>query len=627
MQSVTIPAFISGVHNLIDPENIPLDAAQDASNFFTKDGREILIGGRSYLGASGAVGKITGLHIGYTTLGTSVIYRKAGTVIQYYDGTTWQTSISGLAENDDYVFTNYSSLAGACTYVNGPAAYYHIINTHPASPINVYNSSKNFYGYILIDRGRTLLWNRSTDKTGLYGSWIDRQDSTVYTTVAGEVLGPAPGPNYVGTLAFKGGGARRSCFGLSVSSTVGAGTETFVDNLDGTLTSNFGGTGTINYSTGAYNITFSAVTLANAVAGYRWQDPAVKGVADFTKSSPRVASEGFVFPQDVGGDPILNVLVGQDGNYYSMKEKSAYILSLDADDLGATNEVYRKEIGLPFFRAAASSNKGTVFLNTVNPTKPELTILQRNVTGTSIEPKVLFKHFKFENYNYDDACITPYDRWVVLMCRTLGATNNDTMLMCDLTSNKVDIVGYSGRVGVTDGAAFYVGDSITKSTINTFDGFDDLTNSIDAFWTSKDHTFSAENLKKTRRLRFKGFIDPDQSVKVYTNLDEAGFTHVGTIWGGASYVNYNNSQAIGANFVGEAQIGGDDITNAYGYFMEIKVRTGKYRKISVKLEPTEIGYFDFDTITFWDNLVFEDRLPKANRQKQNVSLNGQSVDQ
>ena len=114
---------------------------------------------------------------------------------------------------------------------------------------------------------------------------------------------------------------------------------------------------------------------------------------------------------------------------------------------------------------------------------------------------------------------------------------------------------------------------------------------------------------------------------MYINTDEQGFTKVGTIWGGASYVNYSDLQAIGNNLVGEAQIGGDDISTAYGYFMEMKVRTGKFRKISIKLVNEGIGYFSFDTITLWDNLMFENRLPKSSRQKQNVSLNGQETDQ
>ena len=60
-----IPAFVSGTHNLIDPENIPKDAAQDSQNFVTMDGRVVLANGRELLGAAGVLGGTTGFHKSY----------------------------------------------------------------------------------------------------------------------------------------------------------------------------------------------------------------------------------------------------------------------------------------------------------------------------------------------------------------------------------------------------------------------------------------------------------------------------------------------------------------------------------------------------------------------------------
>lgn len=623
----SIPAFISGVHNLIDPENIPKDAAQDAMNFLTQDGREVLVGGRELLGAAGAVGGTTGFHKGYKVNGDAVIYAKRGTKVQYWDGSAWQDSITGLSATDEYSFSNYSSLAGAFTYVNGPSAYYKIVNSHPGSPVSVYNSSKNFYGYIKIDKGRTLLWNRAKDKTGLYGSWIDRQDSTVYTTVSAEALGSLGSSSYSGTLAFKGGGAARTCFGVSISSSVAAGAETFTDGYDGTLTSNRGGTGTVNYATGAYSVTFSDTTTAAVTGAYQWEDVTSHGVADFTKSSTRVAGEGFQVPQDEGGDAILNVEFGSDGAYYSLKENSAYRLAIAEDDLSIDNQVFHRQMGLPYFRASVSTNKGIFFVNTYNPTKPEITLLQQSTVSNTLFPKILFKHFKFSNYAYDRCSIGSFDRWMAIFCRTPGSSVNDTMLMCDVERNTVDIVGYGGNMAVQDGDGFYVADSVTTSVYKVFSGFDDLQSPVDAYWIGKNELLGTDSLKKTRRLRFKGYIDPDQSVEVYINTDSQGWALAGTIVGGASYVSATDSQAIGGRAVGSGLIGGDGVEDAYSYFMEIKARTGKYRTIAVKLVPRGYGYFDFDTITLWDNLSFENRLPSAFRQKQNISLDGTETDQ
>jgi hypothetical protein len=60
MADKTIQQFVSGVHNLIDNENIPQDAAQDAQNWYTLDGLTQLVNGRDYVGTEGLVGKITG---------------------------------------------------------------------------------------------------------------------------------------------------------------------------------------------------------------------------------------------------------------------------------------------------------------------------------------------------------------------------------------------------------------------------------------------------------------------------------------------------------------------------------------------------------------------------------------
>lgn len=621
-----VPLFTKGIHNLLSSEKIPDDAAKDAIGFVTKDGKTVLVGGRSTLGADGAVGDVTGFEKGYKTDGSVILYRKIGTTIQAYISGTWTNIITGLVSTDEYVFQNYSSLAGAFTYVNGPTAFYKIINANPTSPINIYDSTKNFFGRILIDKGRMLLWNRKEDKTGLYGSKIDPQNSTVYTTVTNEAIGVLGSTNYTGTLAFKAGGTRRSCFGVSFDATVAAGTEVFTDTYLGTLTSNFGGTGTINYATGAYNITFSDTTTGAVTSDYQWEDSSVGGIADFTKSTPRQAAQGFVFPQDEGGDPIETVEVGIDGAYYSFKENSAYRLLISDDDATADNSVFRKDIGVPFFRAALSTGQGIIFMNTANPTKPEMTILRREVEANVVEPNVLFPQFKFSDYEYDDCALESYDRFVMVFCKSTGADNNDRILMCNIEGKTVDVVPYSGRMSVQDGEALYVGDSITQSVYNTFSGFDDLGLPITAHWDSKDNLFGTSDLKKTRRLRIKGFIDPGQVVKVYTNIDEGGFEWVGTIRGDGGYVNYSEIQTVGASMVGEVEVGGGTVTNVYGYFIELKLRTPKFRTLGIRLEPTGIGYFDFDLITYWDILLFEGRIPKIYRQKQDVSLDGTTTD-
>jgi hypothetical protein len=67
----------------------------------------------------------------------------------------------------------------------------------------MYDSTKNFKGKSIISTGRMIMWDVTAgtaqkDTTGLYGSYIDAQNSGVYTTVSGEAT-----TSLTGTLAFK----------------------------------------------------------------------------------------------------------------------------------------------------------------------------------------------------------------------------------------------------------------------------------------------------------------------------------------------------------------------------------------------------------------------------------------
>lgn len=620
MADLTNQIFKSGVHNLLDAEVIPQDAISDEKNWITQDGSLKLVNGKVVVGATGVSGKIYGEIFGYKIDGTKVHWRKVNTKIQYLNGTTWTDTVTGLTAASDYTFANYSSLAGTFTFAFGIDGIYKMHNAVPGSFNSMYDSTKNFKGYALIDKGRTILWNRPEDKTGVYGSWIDTQKEVsgatgVYTTVTAEATA-----SLTGTLAFKAGGATRNCFGLVVTHTVSG--EVFTDNYLGVLTGSLGNAGTINYITGAYTFNVAGIGTVD----YRWENSNLRGLTDFSKSATRLAGEGFVLSQDEGGDAIKTIQIGQDGAYYSLKETSAYSLELDAADTNPINLVYRKNIGVPTFRASVSTNKGIVFLNTANPAKPTLTVLQRNPLGDNIEPVSLFPQFKFSNYNYSDCSLATYERYVMVMCRTIDGTANDTILMCDMEQGSVDITSFNARTSVIDSGVLYIGSSISESIYKLFDGFDDDGQSISNFIETKAETYKSDNLKKVRKLRFSGLISPDQNYSVYISTDNSTFQLVGTVRGDRDYVDYTSSQAIGTNTIGGAVIGGDAVATVYPYLMEMTIKTPKFRKRMFKIVANAIGYVSIDNIIDRDILVFENRLPMTYRLKQNVSLDGTQTD-
>jgi hypothetical protein len=615
-RSQSVNAFISGTHNLLDEELVPKDAATDSLNWITKDGRIELVYGRQLVGAEGLTGKSYGEHTAYKVDGTEVRFRKAGTKVQYLNGTTWTDCITGLTASD-VTFSNYTSLAGAFVFITSPDdGIYKIVTANPTDEINLYDSTKNFKGYSIIDKGRMLMWNTPTDKTGLYGSYIDAQNSTVYTTVTGEALADVA----TGTLAFKAGNAKRNCFGVTITDTSSG--EVFTDNYNGVLTGSLGSTGTINYATGAFTISGQS---GAGTASYQHENSTLKGVADFTKSSTRLAGEGFIIRQDQGGDAIKSV-VPFDGSYFSMKERSVYQFTLDDTDLAPTNDLIRTDIGVSSLRSAIATSKGVVFLNTGNPSNPEISIVERNPFGDNFISNTLFNHYAFKEFSYDDAALVSWDRYIVVACSTSTELENDRILFCDVVNKSVDATYYSARTFAKSGGLLHAGDPVSLTTYELFSGFDDVEKQIINHWNSASTTYGTNELKKVKKLRFRGKIDPNQSVAVYMSYDNTEWQQIGTIRGDADYVDYSSSSAIGTTMVGEDSIGGAPETTVYDYFCELKLRMPKFRKRSLRFIAEGFGYVSIQEITDFDIWVFEGRLPKQYRSKQNVSIDGTEFD-
>ena len=616
-----IKAFVSGTHNLLNDELIPVDAASKSIGWLTKDGKLELMYGRQAQGAEGTSGKSYAEHTAYKTDGTSVRFRKVSTVIQYLDGSTWTDVITGLTESD-MTFSNYASLAGNFVYIGSPDdGLFKIVTANPGSYADVYDSAKNFKGYFFINKGRSIMWNTATDKTGLYGSYIDAQDSDVYTAVASEAIGSTGATNYTGTLAFKAGGSTRSCFGVLFTD----GTTTLTVDFTGNVTAASAGSGTVNFMTGAYDVTFDATTVGSVTAAYQWEDSNALGVTDFSKSATRAAGQGFVVRQDKGGDAI-EVVIPFEGSYFSMKGNSVYQFTLDILDVNPTNDLIRTDVGVDSLRAAVATGSGIVFMNTGNPSDPQLNILKRNPLGDNFDVSPMFPHFRFEDYTYDDVMIINWDKFVVVACKEKTAENN-RLLMCDVHENTVDVAPYGIRTATQDNGLLYGGDPLSKTSYELFTGFDDMGVIVPNSWKSAGATHGTTRLKRTKNFVFKGSIAPDQVIQVYAEVEGGGNQLVGIILGSGDYVDYSASYAIGTTFIGQDTMGGGSDVQVYEFLMKLKVRLPKYRKRNLTFVATGLGYCSIQQLTDFDIWRYEDKLPKKYRTKQNVSLDGATTDE
>ena len=617
----TISSFTSGTQNLLNDEVIPQDAASDSLNWLTVDGRIELAYGRQTIGGAGGAGKNYGEHAGYKADGTVVRFRKVDGVIQTLVGSTWTDVITGLTSTADYVFSNYQSLAGAFVYIFGVDGIYKIATANATSFTSLFDATKNFKGYGFIDKARTILWGRAQDPTGLYGSYIDGQVAVngavgVYTTISGEAT-----TSLSGTLAFKAAGATRTCFAVAI--TITAGGQVFTDNFNGILTGSTGGTGTINYTTGAYTLSASGV----GTAVYQWENSNLRGVTDFSKSATRLAGEGFVVRQDAGGDAIVTV-VPLDGSYFSLKKQSCYRMTMADDDLSFPNEIFRTDIGVPSLRSATGTGKGIIFVNTANPSKPHITTLQRNPLGDNFDAVDIFPQYDLSLYNFDDCLVDTWDRFIVIGCK-YNSDGNNRLLLGNVPANTIEATDYGIRTSTKVAGILYGGDPVSKTTYELFTGFDDLGISLTNYWNSKGELYGESTLKKLRKLRIRGQISPNQSIGVYLGIDGGEYTLVGTILGSGDYVDYETSYAIGTTFVGQDTMGGGGTgtESVYEYYLQLSIKSGKFRKRNIQFKALGIGYASVELLTDWDILTFDEKIPRKYRTKQNVSLDGTQTNQ
>jgi hypothetical protein len=222
----------------------------------------------------------------------------------------------------------------------------------------------------------------------------------------------------------------------------------------------------------------------------------------------------------------------------------------------------------------------------------------------------------------------------MVSCKVKGAVANNRLLICDVAQGSVDICGYGARMMMKDAGQLYAGSPISQTIFQLFNGFDDNGYPIQNYWISKGEQYTSlklramkwrfigEALKKFRRLRFSGLIAVNQSVQVYVSYDDAGFQLVGTISGQGTYVDYNSVVTVGSNMLGEIQVGGGVTANAYPFMVELKVKAPKFRKRTIKLVATDIGYVEIGKMMDWDIMIFENRIPARFRSKQHVDVSG-----
>ena len=616
IKSVTLKDFQWGTIDSVEPTSIPATAATRSLNWVTEGTKISLRRGYARLGLTEntGTGTISGLYvakkIGLTET-TEIPFRKNGRKLEYYDATTddWVESGTNVfpvaATDDDATLTGYISAAGAQLWACSPhSTLIKVMTANPGDVTAMYDSTKNTYGYIAIKQNRMFQWD-GKDRTGLRGSYIDKDEAGDFTQISAEDIGAAGSKTYSGTLAFKDAGAKRTCLEVTFTD----GTETFTDNLDGTLTGSAGGTGTINYTTGAYSITFNATAGGSVTSTYRWEDSTATGIADFTKSGTRTAGQGFVFRQDDGGGVFRN-LMSIGGTEYCFHDSKTWALTLSSDDTAATNLIYRGRVGIPNFRAAVETGDGVYYVDDTDQNDPHLRLLSFDMGGSEVTPKSVSKRLKLNNervgksfvgYEFDKAAMTEWGDYILMACRTSDSTVNNRVFTYNKQTGAIDEHDYYVSCFGIYGGTLIAGDSLSANVYTLFSGYDDDESTIANYWEGSLNDFGETRLKRQKKIVVQGEIGPEQLLKVYVSIDRGSFTEVGTIEGTGTYVDTSQRVNVGSLTIGsgEAGGGGDGVT-AYNYVREFRLDIDMFQLIKLKFEATALGYASVSTVEMKD---------------------------
>ena len=187
MREQKVKLLNKGIYNALDLESIPSESASDAKNFVSKVNGLELVRGKELIGdlATGS-GGVFAMHVGATATGTSVIFRKISTKIQYLNGAVWTDIVTGLTADSVYTFQDVVTLAGDFVFATGIDGIYKIPTANPGDYVDLYLADKNQHGKSLHDGGRLFMWDVPEDRTGLYLSHVDAAN---YTTVTDENIG------------------------------------------------------------------------------------------------------------------------------------------------------------------------------------------------------------------------------------------------------------------------------------------------------------------------------------------------------------------------------------------------------------------------------------------------------
>lgn len=611
MGDYTLDTFYGLNTKVKDIKTLRPGTSPDTLNWVTSSEKDSISLRRGYARLGDSVvegnGQVTGIGKGIRYDGTEVLWYAYGQKVKYYDEATTDTAEVGSdilgsdADGEDVWFRAYQGLAGSFMYFGSEnSGIYKIPAANPGSAVDQEVNNYRF-GVFHIGQNRSFAGQRNgtvagnEDKTGLYLSYIDKDQLSDFTQVTGESIGSSGSTNYSGTLAVVGSG--KTLMYVSITD----GTETFKDDRNGNLVGDMGGTGTINYATGAYDVTFNATTTGAVTASYYHETSTSTGILDFTGGAN---GQGKSFRQDDGGGNLM-AIYNINTIEYCLHQIKTWQFTSSLDDTNSTNLPYRN-VGIPYKRAADQGPEGIIFADLSRPTEPKFRRLQV-LTGTdiqTIEPTPISDDLDLSDYVFDK-CVAK--RWgdYEIFCvqeKVNGTANNfnSVMLIRNVVSGQWDRLNYYASCLEEYNGTLVAGDSISNNAYTLFSGFDEDGDVIENYWTSSDLNLGTEDLKNCRKMEIDGLIQKDQQLKVSISYDGTQFSEVFTIDGSAAYVDTGISTYIGGPTVGSKVVGGGGSSDAHPFEVRFNINSDRFIHARIRVEALGVGFVSVNSFKFVD---------------------------
>ena len=597
-----------GIQNVENSESIPPEALQDANNFINvKDFLQFSGDKKAFVtGIANIINSMYVMNNGKSD--NNFIFVKNGTKITYIKflntdnvvGTPVDF-ITGLDEQSVTYYAEYTSLAGRFLFIFDSQKIFRVCLNNT---ILTYQDFTNIYdatfpipwGVPFIDKGRMYIGGSKYSDNLLFVSKVEYQfvktasiqSQGSYTQITNFSLGNTTGNSITGTLPNNA----VTTFRLMII--IGTGTpppEVITDDGYGNLISNLNNrpVGTINYTTKQY--TFNPVTKTTGltiVANYLIEP--FPRILDFSfNATDRVAGEGILIDQSRGTGKIKQIIDGLDGNYYSLKNDIIYNYTPDLqNDTAPTNIIFRSAIGIKNNTSCVATSKGVMIIDTYIADRPIIKILKRNITGSDIIPEVFSKQFYIWDYNFDNAIIKAWSRYVIISCADKLSTYNNVMLLVDIENQRVERLDYpSAGISILGDQVFNL-NPITNEIEIILDNDNQFLRY--GFFVTRDEKFESENLKVFRKLILYYKNAGNNNATISISYDKNKHIKIGD-------VNLSNSAIsqpaqIGVNVIGVNPVGGgvkaiDNLGDINT--LTILVPKRKFRIVNVKIECNGTG--------------------------------------